>query len=88
MEGITLPATFKLKESFLFAPRTINWNLPGLALRELILNQSITLLRSLLRLEKTRSKFLSPLNRVLSSAKLHTSDFLMEKKQIVNKYIK
>ena len=63
----------------------MNWNFPGLALRELILNQSITLLRSLLRLRKTRSKFLSPQKRVLSSAKLHTSDFCMEKnKSLIN----
>ena len=63
-EGITLPATFKLKQSFLFTPRTKIWNFPGLVLTELILNQSIILLKSLLRLKKTRSNFLSPRKRV------------------------
>ena len=36
-EGITLLGPFKLKQSFSFAPRTINWNFPRLALRKLIL---------------------------------------------------
>ena len=67
-EGITLLDTFKLKQSFLFVTRTINWNFPRLAWRELILNQSVTLLR----LKKWRSKFLSPRKRVSSYAKLHT----------------
>ena len=56
-EGMTLPASFKLKQSFLFAPRTMNRNFPGLALRELISNQSITLLRSLLRFRKQDLNF-------------------------------
>ena len=82
---MTLPAIFKLKHSFLFVPRTINWNFPGLALREIILNLSITLLRSLLRLIKARSKLLSPQKRVLSSPNLHTFDFFMEKnKSLIN----
>ena len=76
VEGITLPTTFYLKESFLFAIRTIIWNSPWLNLRELILNQSITLLASLLRLKKkTWSKVLSPLKKVLSSATFYASDF-------------
>ena len=40
----------------------------------------MTLLGSLLRLKKARSILLSPQERVLSSARLHTSDFFMEKK--------
>ena len=58
-EGKTLPATFKLKQSFLFARRNTNWNLPGLALTEVTLYQPITLLRLLLRFKKTCPTFLS-----------------------------
>ena len=46
-----MPLTFILKDLFLFAPRTINWNLSGLALRELNLNQSNKLFKSWYRLK-------------------------------------
>ena len=69
----------KTKESSSFVPRTINWNLPGFAFNELMLNQAKTLLRSDSRFLNTNSNSLLELYKVLSSAKLHTSDNLITK---------
>ena len=59
--------------------RTINCNFSGLAFSELTPNHFSTLLRSHLRLENAFSGFALQLYSVLSSAKLQTSDFVIEK---------
>ena len=55
---------------------------------ELILNQFNTFLRSHLRSENTCSKFLFQLYNVLSSAKLQTFDFIMDKNKLFLKLLK
>ena len=66
--------------------RTINWNFLGLAFSEFILNHSKTPLRSHLKSENTFSRFLLQLYSVLSSVKLQTFVFVMEKnKSLINK---
>ena len=74
-----------LKDLSSFFPRTINWNFPGLAFNELILNHSITPTRSVFRSEITFSMFFPTLCSVLLSAKLQTPDFLINKnKSFIN----
>ena len=68
-----------LKDLSFLLPRTINRNLPGLIFNELILNYSITTTRSVFRFEITFSMFFPTLYSVLSSAKLQTPDFLLNK---------
>ena len=58
LEGMLMSLTFMLKDLFLFPSSTINWNLSGLALRELNLNNSSTLFDSSYRLLKTWSRSL------------------------------
>ena len=68
-----------LKDLSFLLPRTINRNLPGLIFNELILNYSITTTRSVFRFKITFSMFFPTLYSVLSSAKLQTPDFLLNK---------
>ena len=75
---------FKTKESASFVPRTINWNLPGFAFNELMLNLARTLLRSDSRFLNTISHSLLELYNVLSLAKLHTSDNVIKNKSFIN----
>ena len=76
---------FKTKESSSFISRTINWNLPGSTLNDLILNQVKTLLRFSFKISKNSnlifliSNSLLELFKVLSSAKLHTLDNVITK---------
>ena len=75
-----------IERSFVFISK--NWNLPGLAFNELILNHSITPTRSVFRSEIKFSMFFPTLYSVLSSAKLQTPDFLINKnKSFINKTI-
>ena len=75
-----------LKDLSSLFPRTIHRNLPGLAFNELMLNHFITPTRSVFRSEITFSMFFPTLYSVLSSAKLQTPDFLINKnKSFVNK---
>ena len=57
----------------------INWNFPALAFNEFVLNQSKIFFMSNVRFSLMRNKFLSHEYRVLSSAKLHISDFSIKK---------
>ena len=63
-------------------------SLPGLMFTELILIKSNTFLRSYLRFGNTCSRFLLQLYDVLSSAKLQTSDFVMEQNKSFIKTLK
>ena len=57
----------------------INWNFLALALNEFVLNQNKIFFISNVRFSLMRNKFLSHEYRVLSSAKLHISDFSIKK---------
>ena len=73
---------FKTKESSSFVPRTINWNFPGFAFIEFLLNQVKTLFRSVSRFPNTISNSLLELYKVLLSAKLRTSDNVITKNKL------
>ena len=57
----------------------INWNFPALALNEFVLNKYKIFFISNVRFYLMRNKFLSHEYRVLSSVKLHISDFSIKK---------
>ena len=74
-----------LKDVLSLFPKTLNWNLPGLAFNVLILNHCIIATRSVFLSEITFSLFFPTLYSVLSSPKLQTSDFLINKnKSFIN----
>ena len=79
---------FNTKELSFFVPRIINWNLSGFAFNELMLNQAKTLLRSVSRFLSTIPDFVLEPQKVLSSAKVHTSDIVITKNKLFTNILK
>ena len=71
--------TQKVDLGFLSCPRNTSWNFAGFIILELKLNHFITRLISVSSLITTLSRQLSPIYRLLSSAKLQTSFSLRNK---------
>ena len=62
-----------------FRFNVINWNFPALTFNGFLLNQNKIFFISNIRFSLMRNKFLSQQYRVLSSAKLHISNFSIKK---------